>query len=331
MKAIVQDRYGSPDVLQLREVDRPVPAENEVLVRVRASAVNARDWHLMRGDPYLARLMSPAMGPGSGPKATIRGSDFAGVVEAVGARVTRFRPGDEVYGDLGDPGGAFAEYLCAPDGAVGPKPANLTFEQAAAVPLAGITALMGLRDLARVRPEQQVLINGASGGVGTFAVQIAKALGAEVTGVCSTRNVELVRSLGADHLIDYTEQDFSRNGRRYDVVFDLVGNRSLRDLRRALTPTGTLIVSGGGVSEGGSFFGPMGLIIRATVVSRFVRQRITQLTARASEENLTALRELAESGKIVPVIDRTYPLKDVPEAIRYVEQEHARAKVVITV
>jgi NADPH:quinone reductase-like Zn-dependent oxidoreductase len=331
MKAIVQDRYGSPDVLELREIDQPVPADNEVLVRVNASAVNARDWHLMRGDPYLARLISPVMGRGAGPKAKIRGSDFAGRVEAVGGDVTRLRPGDEVYGDLGDVGGAFAEYVCAPDGAVGPKPANLTFEQAAAVPLAGVTALMGLRDLARVQPGQQVLINGASGGVGTFAVQIAKSYGAEVTGVCRTRNVDLVRSLGADRVIDYTQQDFSRNGQRYDVVFDLVANRSLTDLRRALTPTGMLILSGGGVFDGGSFFGPMGLIIRAMAVSRFVSHRLMQLVAKASEENLAALRELAEAGKIVPVIDRTYPLKDVSEAIRYVETEHARAKVVITV
>ncbi|NUL03752.1 NAD(P)-dependent alcohol dehydrogenase [Streptomyces lunaelactis] len=324
MKAIVQDRYGSPDVLELREVDKPVVADHEVLVRVRTAAVNARDWHLMRGDPYLARLV---LGFGR-PKTKIRGTDFAGRVEAVGKDVNRFRPGDEVFGEAD---GAFAEYVCAPDDVVEPKPANLTFEQAAALPLAGNTALMGLRDLGRVQPGQKVLVNGASGGVGTFAVQIAKAFGAEVTGVCSTRNVDLVRSVGADHVVDYTQEDFTRNGRRYDVVLDLVGNRSLAECRRALTPAGTLVLSGGGVSEGGRLLGPMGLILRGQALSRFVSQRLLVLTATPNKENLAALRELAESGKVTPVIDRTYPLREVPEAIRYLEVEHAHAKVVITV
>ncbi|MFI2352647.1 NAD(P)-dependent alcohol dehydrogenase [Streptomyces sp. NPDC019443] len=324
MKAIVQDRYGSPDVLELREVDKPVVAGHEVLVRVHAAAVNARDWHVMRGDPYMARLV---LGFGR-PKAKIRGTDFAGQVEAVGKDVKRFRPGDEVFGEAD---GAFAEYVCASDDVVEPKPANLTFEQAAVVPLAGNTALMGLRDLGGVQPGQKVLVNGASGGVGTFAVQIAKSFGAEVTGVCSTRNVDLVRSLGADHVIDYTGEDFTRSGRRYDVVLDLVGNRSLAECRRALTPAGTLVLSGGGVSDGGSLVGPMGLILRGQALSRFVRQRLLVLTATPSKENLAALRELAESGKVTPVIDRTYPLSEVPEAIRYLEVEHARAKVVITV
>ncbi|NUK50227.1 NAD(P)-dependent alcohol dehydrogenase [Streptomyces lunaelactis] len=324
MKAIVQDRYGSPDVLELREVDKPVVADHEVLVRVRTAAVNARDWHLMRGDPYLARLV---LGFGR-PKTKIRGTDFAGQVEAVGKDVNRFRPGDEVFGESD---GAFAEYVCAPDDVVEPKPANLTFEQAAALPLAGNTALMGLRDLGRVQPGQTVLVNGASGGVGTFAVQIAKAFGAEVTGVCSTRNVDLVRSVGADRIVDYTREDFTRNGRRYDVVLDLVGNRSLAECRRALTPAGTLVLSGGGVSEGGSLVGPMGLILRGQALSRFVSQRLLVLTATPNKENLAALRELAESGKVTPVIDRTYPLREVPEAIRYLEVEHAHAKVVITV
>ncbi len=331
MKAIVQDRYGSPDVLQLREVGRPVAADNEVLVRIHAAAINARDWHIMRGDPYLARLMAPSIFGFGGPKAKIRGSDFAGRVDAVGRNVKRFRPGDEVYGDLGDADGSFAEYASVRDDVVERKPANLTFEQAAAVPLAGVTALMGLRDVARVRPGQRVLINGASGGVGTFAVQIAKSYGAEVTGVCRTRNVDLIRSIGADHVIDYTNEDFSHNGQRYDIVFDLVGNRSLTDLRRALTPGGILVLSGGGVSTGVSLVGPMGLIIRGMVMSRFVRHRLLQLEAKVSAENLAALRGLAESGQIVPVIDRTYPLSEVPDAIRYVETEHARAKVVITV
>ncbi|MET9321674.1 NAD(P)-dependent alcohol dehydrogenase [Streptomyces sp. NPDC003038] len=324
MKAIVQDRYGSPDVLELRDVDQPVAADDEVLVRVRAAGVNARDWHLMRGDPYLARLV---LGIG-GPKMKIRGTDFAGRVEAVGRNVTRLRPGDEVFGEAE---AAFAEYVCAPENKVEPKPAGLSFEQAAAVPLAGNTALMGLRDLGRLRPGQHVLVNGASGGVGTFAVQIAKSLGAEVTGVCSARNTELVRSLGADHLIDYTREDFTGNGRRYDLVFDLVGNRSLTECRRALTPSGTLVLSGGGVSDGGSLVGPMGLLVRGRALSPFVRQRLLVLTATPSRENLAALRELAESGKLSPAIDRTYPLSEAPEAIRYLEVEHARAKVVITV
>ncbi|WP_328673961.1 NAD(P)-dependent alcohol dehydrogenase [Streptomyces sp. NBC_00328] len=324
MKAIAQDRYGSPDVLELREVDTPAVADGEVLVRVHAASVNARDWHLMRGDPYLARL---ALGV-RGPKTKIRGTDFAGRVEAVGRAVKRFRPGDEVFGETE---GAFAEFVCASDDVVEPKPEALSFEQAAALPLAGNTALMGLRDLARVQPGQAVLINGASGGVGTFAVQIAKSFGAEVTGVCSARNGELVRSLGADHLIDYAQEDFTRNGQRYDVVFDLVGNHSLAGFRRALKPAGTIVLSGGGVFEGGSVIGPMGLLIRGQVMSRFARHRLLVLTATPSKENLATLRELADSGKLTPVIDRTYPLSEAPGAIRYLEGEHARSKVVITV
>ncbi|MFD9355753.1 NAD(P)-dependent alcohol dehydrogenase [Streptomyces sp. NPDC060031] len=325
MKAIAQDRYGSPDVLEFGEVDKPAVGDHEVLVRVRAAAVNARDWHLMRGDPYVARLVLGLRRP----KERIRGTDFAGRVEAVGEKVTRLRPGDEVFGEAD---GAFAEYVCAPEGAVAAKPANLTFEQAAAVPLAGNTALMGLRDLGRVRPGQQVLINGASGGVGTFAVQIAKALGAEVTGVCSTRNADLVRSLGADRIVDYTREDFTRGGRRYDLVFDLVGNRSLTDIRSALTPAGTVVLSGGGVSEGGSVFGPMGLLLKGQALSRFAGgHRLLVLTATPNRENLDELRRLAEAGKVSPVIDRTYPLSEAPEAIRYLEVEHARAKVVVTV
>jgi NADPH:quinone reductase-like Zn-dependent oxidoreductase len=327
MKAIVQDRYGSPDVLELREVDEPVAADNEVLVRVHAAVVNARDWHVMRGDPYVARLLDPSVLGIGRPKVKVRGTDFAGRVETVGRGVTRFRPGDEVFGEVH---GAFAEFVCVPDDVVELKPANLTFEQAAAVPLAGNTALMGLRDAGRVQPGQRVLVNGASGGVGTFAVQIARAFGAEVTGVCSTRNVDLIRSIGADHVIDYTRTDFTRNGERYDVVFDLVGNRSLAELRRALTPAGTLVLSGGGVSGGGSLVGPVGLMVRGQVLSRFVKHRLVVLAAKPSKENLAALRELAESGKVAPVIDRTYPLSEAAEAIRYLEVEHARAKVVIT-
>jgi NADPH:quinone reductase-like Zn-dependent oxidoreductase len=324
MKAIVQDRYGPPDVLELRDIETPTAGDNEVLVRVHAAAVNALDWHYMRGDPYVAR---PSMGLRR-PKLRIRGRDFAGRVEAVGEGVDRLRPGDEVFGEAD---GAFAEYVSAPAGAVDPKPANLTFEQAAAVPVAGNTALVGLRDLAQVRPGQRVLINGASGGVGTFAVQIARSLGAEVTGVCSARNADLVRSIGADHVIDYASEDFSRNGQRYDVVFDLVGNRSLTDCRRALTPDGTLVLSGGGVSEGGSLVGPMALFVKGMLLSRFVRHRLLQFTEKPSSENLAALRELIESGAVAPVVDRTYQLSEVPEAIRYLEVDHARAKVVVAV
>lgn len=325
MKAIVQDRYGPSDVLRFGEVDPPAAGEGEVLVRVHATSVNARDWHVMRGDPYLARL---AFGV-SAPKVRVRGTDFAGRVEAVGAGVTRFRAGDEVYGEVD---AAFAEYVRVPvTGAVERKPANLTFEQAAAVPLAANTALIGLRDDARLRAGQRVLINGASGGVGTFAVQLAKAFGASVTGVCSTRNVDLVRSLGADRVIDYTREDFARDAARYDVVLDLVGNRSLAECRRVLTPTGTLVLGGGGVSGGGSMLGPIKLIARARLVSRFVRHRVLTLTAVPGRENLAVLRELIEAGSVMPVIDRTFPLSEGAEAIRYLEMDHARAKVVITV
>jgi NADPH:quinone reductase-like Zn-dependent oxidoreductase len=331
VRAIVQDRYGSPDILELRDIDTPVPAAGEVLVRVRAASVNAYDWHFMRGDPYLARVQLGLRAP----KERIRGRDFAGVVESVDAGVNGLQPGDEVYGEAD---GAFAEYVCAKDTNVGIKPANLTFAQAAAVPLAGNTALMGLRDAGRIRPGQRVLINGASGGVGTFAVQLGKALGARVTAVCSTRNVDQARSLGADRVIDYTHEDFAvgdssggtADERRYDIVFDLAGNRSLADLRRVLTPTGTLVLSGGGQSSGGSLLGPLALIIRSLALSPFVRHRLLVLTAEQSKENLATLRELAESGKLTPVIDRTYRLSETAEAIRYLEVEHARAKVVVT-
>ncbi|MBY8873519.1 NAD(P)-dependent alcohol dehydrogenase [Micromonospora sp. PLK6-60] len=327
MKAIVQDRYGPPETLTLAEVPAPVPAPDEVLVRVEAAALNAYDWHAMRGDPWLARL---AMGR-SRPRARIRGRDFAGRVEAVGADVRRVRPGDPVFGDLGDANGAFAEYVCVPETSVAATPANLTPQQAAALPLAGTTALMGLRDVGRVEPGHHVLVNGASGGVGTLAVQLAKAFGATVTGVCSTRNVELVRSLGADHVVDYTRADFTAGPRRHDVVFDLVGNRSLTALRQALTPTGTLVLSGGGVYRGGSLVGPVWLIARGRLLAPFVRQRVVTLATTPSRQHLDALRAHAEAGRLTPVIDRTYPLHEVPDALRYLEGEHARAKVVITV
>jgi NADPH:quinone reductase-like Zn-dependent oxidoreductase len=326
MKAITQERYGSPDVLRVRQVDAPVPSEKQVLVRVHAAALNALDWHVMRGDPYLVRAMGGTDFTFRGPKIKTRGKDFAGRIEAVGSSVTDFHVGDEVYGVAN---AAFAEYLCADDDAIEIKPANLTFEQAAAVPIAGLTALGGLRG--HVQAGQRILINGASGGVGTFAVQIGKALGADVTAVCSTRNVDLISSLGADRVIDYKHEDFGRTSTRYDLVLDLVGNRSLGDLRRVMTPAGTLMLSGGGTSTGGSLFGPLGLMIRGAATSRFVKQRIILLSIKPGRSGLAELRELIESGKVTPVIDRTYPLDDVPAAMRYLETEHARAKVVITV
>ncbi|MGB3444835.1 MAG: NAD(P)-dependent alcohol dehydrogenase [Actinophytocola sp.] len=327
MKAIVQERYGAPEVLEFRDVPDPVVGHGEVLVEVRASAVNAYDWHLLRGDPYLARLMSPSLLGLRGPKRTVRGRDLAGLVAAVGRDVTGFAPGDEVYGDAGEAGGAFAEYVCVPRERLARKPSNLTFEQAAAVPLAANTALMGLRDVAGVQRGQRVLVNGASGGVGTFAVQLAKSFGADVTAVCRTGNMDLVRQLGADHVVDYTRDDFTRQ--RYDVVFDLVGNRSLTELRRALTPEGTLVLSGGGVFEGGSVVGPMGMMIRSKLLNSFVRQQLVVLAEKSSTANLDTLRELIEAGEVTPAVDRTYPLSEVAAAIRYVEEEHARAKVVI--
>ncbi|MFD9698723.1 NAD(P)-dependent alcohol dehydrogenase [Lentzea sp. NPDC059081] len=321
MRAIVQDRYGSADVLELREVDRPVPAPGEVLVRVRAASVNAADWHMMRGDPYFARLFLGL----TGPRSRIRGMDFAGVIEAAGPGVGGLlQVGDEVFGEVE---GSFAEYVRVPAHLVQHKPSNLTFEQAAALPLAGNTAWTGLREL---RAGQRVLINGASGGVGLLAVQIAKARKAFVTGVCSTRNVEQVRSSGADVVVDYTSDDFTRGGERYDVVLDLVGNRTMAELRSVLTPDGVLVLSGGGSFTGGVLFGPYRLIIQGKLLGSFTRQRLVVLEAKPSRESLTALRDLAESGQLVPVIERTYPLTDAPDAIRHVESEHARAKVVVT-
>ncbi|WP_422735436.1 NAD(P)-dependent alcohol dehydrogenase [Micromonospora sp. WMMD729] len=327
MKAIVQNRYGGPETLVLADVATPAPGPDDVLVRVVAASLNAYDWHAMRGDPRMARL---AMGL-SRPRARIRGRDIAGRVEAVGTDVRDIRPGDAVFGDLGDANGAFAEYACVPRTQVAALPANLTPEQAAALPLAGSTALMGLCDVGRVEPGQRLLVNGASGGVGTLAVQLGKALGATVTGVCSTRNVDLVRSLGADDVVDYRRDDFADGRHRHDVVLDLVGNRSLTELRRALTPTGTLVLSGGGVYGGGSLVGPVWLIARGRLLAPLVRQRIVTLATTPSRRHLDTLRAHVEAGRLTPVVDRTYPLHEVPDAIRYVEGEHARAKVVITI
>jgi NADPH:quinone reductase-like Zn-dependent oxidoreductase len=322
LQAITYHRYGAPDVLELEEVDAPALKDDEVLVRVRAASVNPRDWHYLRGLPYIMRPIGLRI-----PKDGGLGSDLAGQVEAVGRSVTRFRPGDEVCAFV--LAGGFAEYSHVPEDVLGHKPGNLSFEQAAAVPLAALTALQGLRDHGRVQPGQQVLIVGASGGVGTFAVQLGKWLGAEVTGVCSTRNLDLVRSLGADHVIDYTREDFTQNGRRYDLIFQLAGTRSPSACRRALTPRGRLILSSG--ESDGRWVGPLDRIFQAAVLSPFVGQRLAPFEAKQSSRDLQALKELIEAGTVSPVIDRAYPLRETPEAMRYLEEGHARGKVVITV
>jgi 2-desacetyl-2-hydroxyethyl bacteriochlorophyllide A dehydrogenase len=313
MKAIVYTQYGSPDVLRLIEVATPAPKDNEVLIRVRAAAVNPLDWHLMRGEPRIARLV---FGPIK-PRDTRPGRDVAGEVVEVGKNVTHFKPGDAVFGVCR---GAFAEYACALESKLVTKPDNVTFEQAAAVPVAALTALQGLRDRGRIRNGQKVLINGAAGGVGSFAVQIAESFGADVTGVCSTGNVDRVRAIGAHRVIDYTREDFTRSGQRYDVVFDAVGNRSLADCRRAMTSNGALVLAGASDE-----------ILRAIVLSWFSRQRLRPFLARVRKDDLLTLRELLATGAIVPVIDRTYPLSDVPAAVRYSEEGHARGKLVITI
>ena len=298
-----------------------------MLVRVRAASVNPADWHLLRGEPYLVRLVFGLRRP----RKIVPGIDAAGLVEEVGAAVTEFRAGDEVFGG---PGGAFAEYCRGGEKDFARKPAGLTFEQAAAVPIAGCTALQGLRDQGKLEPGQTVLVNGAAGGVGTFAVQIAKALGGDVTGVCSTRSVELVRSIGADHVLDYTVEDFARSGRRYDLILHVAGNRSLPDLRRALAPRGTLVLVGGGVGRdagSGGLLGPMAQSLRAVVLSPFVGQRLRMVAAKVRKEDLVALAELIEAGKVTPVVDRSYPLSEVPQALEYLEAGHARGKVVVTV
>ena len=325
MKAIVQDKYGSPEVLELRDIDKPEIGDDEVLVRIRAAGVNPADWAIMSGLPYIAR---PVYGLRK-PKNAVRGTDVAGTVEAVGTGVTRLQPGDEVFGWCSGLGGAFAEYASVSEEALALKPANLSFEQAAAVPMAGLVALQALRDHGGVRAGQKVLINGASGGIGTFAVQIAKALGAEVTGVCSTRNVEMVRSIGADHVIDYTREDFTQKDQRYDFILDNVANHSLSDLRRALTPTGTLVPNGGGFDN--RWFASGGRVISAHVLKRFVSHRLRPFLVSPKFEDLVVLKELIEAGKVTPVIDRTYPLSEASQAIGHVGEGHARGKVVITV
>ena len=321
MKAVVYCDYGSPDVLKLEAVEKPVPSDSQLLIRVRAASVNPLDWHYMRGTPYIGRL---GMGLRK-PAITRLGVDFAGTVESVGRSVTQFKPGDEVFGGRT---GALAEYVTVREnGAVVLKPANLTFEEAAAVGVAAITALQGLRDEGKLQPGQKVLINGASGGVGTFAVQIAKAFGADVTGVCSTRNVDLVRSLGADQVIDYTKEDFTKSAQRYDLILDNVGNHSLSDLRRVVTPKGTYVMVGG---PSGRWIDPLPRAFKAIVLSRFVSQDMSMFLAVLNKKDLTVLRDLMEAGKVKPVIDRRYKLSEVREAIGYLETGRARGKVVIT-
>ena len=323
MKAIVHDVYGPADVLELRDVDRPEIADDEVLVRVHAAGVDRGSWHVMTGLPYPIRLAGYGL---RAPKNPVLGMDLAGVVEAVGSGVSRFGPGDEVFG-LGK--GSYAEYAPALESKLAPRPANLGFEQAAVVAASGLPALQGLRDHGQLRPGQSALIIGASGGVGTYAVQLAKAFGAEVTGVCSTAKVDMVRSIGADHVIDYTQADFAQGERRYDLILDIGGNASLSRLRRALTPKGTLVIAGG--ETGGRWLGGSDRQIRALVLSRFVSQRLGTFISRENHEDMIVLKELIEAGQVTPVIDRSYPLSEVPEAIRYLEQGHARGKVVITV
>jgi NADPH:quinone reductase-like Zn-dependent oxidoreductase len=323
MRAIVRDAYGSPEVLELRAIDKPEIADDEVLVRVHAAGVGRDVWHVMTGLPYPIRLAGYGL---RAPKNPVIGSDVAGVAEAVGKNVTRFQPGDEVFG-IGK--GSYAEYVCAREDKLAPKPANLTSEQAAVVAIMGSTALQGLRDHGKVRPGQKVLVIGASGGVGTYAVQLAKAFGAHVTGVCSTAKVEMVRSIGADHVIDYTKEDFAEGEQRYDLILDIGGNSSLSRLRRVLTPRGTLVIVGG--EGGGRWFGGVDRQLRAMMLSPFVGQKLLAFVSPENHEDMMALKELIESRKVTPVIDRTYPLSEVPEAIRYLQEGHAQGKVVITV
>jgi NADPH:quinone reductase-like Zn-dependent oxidoreductase len=324
MKAIVQDRYGSADVLELREIDRPKIGADEVLIQVRAAGVDPGVWHLMTGKPYLARVMGFGLRT---PKVAVRGRDVAGVVEAIGERVTRFRPGDEVYGT--SERGTYAEYAAAAEGRLSAKPANLSFEQAGVTPISGVTALQGVRDCGQVKAGQHVLVIGAAGGVGSFAVQIAKAFDARVTAVCGPTKAELARSLGADDVIDYTREEIDRSGQRYDVVIDTAGNRPLSLLRRALAPRGTLVLVGG-ESSGGGVLGGFDRQLRAPLVSMFSRQRLRGLMAREGAEHLAEVTRLIESGAVTPVVDRTYDLPEVPKAIRYLAAGHPAGKVAVS-
>jgi NADPH:quinone reductase-like Zn-dependent oxidoreductase len=321
MKAIVHSRYGPPDALELNDIDTPVINDDAVLVRVHAAAVGKGDWLTVRGLPYVARMRYGLRKP----KHPVPGFDVAGRIEAVGSNVTRLQSGDAVFGWCD---GSSAEYASVPEDQLVLKPANLTFEQAAAVPISGFAALQALRDTGGVQPGQQVVIIGASGGVGSFAVQLAKAFGAEVTGVCSTKSLEMVRSIGADQVIDYTQEDFTRTGRRYDLILEMAGNRSLADLRRALTPKGTLVLVGG---SGGRWFMGTGRTLRAVVLSPFVGQRLRAFFSKPRGADLVVMKELIEAGKLTPVIDRTFALSETPEAISYVGERSTQGKTVITV
>jgi NADPH:quinone reductase-like Zn-dependent oxidoreductase len=323
MKAIIQDNYGSAEVLELRDVEKPRPGDDELLIRVHAAGLDPGVWHLMTGRPYLVRLMGFGLRK---PKIRIRGTDVAETVEVAGRNVTQLKEGDPVYGTCD---GSFAEYACARAERLAPKPANLSFEQAAAVPVSGMTALSGLRDAGKLQPEQKVLIIGAAGGVGSYAVQLAKAFGAVVTGVCSTSKAELVREIGADEVIDYTREDFTEGTRQFDLILDTAGRRPLWQLRRALTPQGTLVIVGG---EGGDrWLGGFQRQIFAPVRALFTEQKMLGLISKERQQDLLTLKDLIEAGKLTPVIDRTYPLREAPQAIRYLEQGHARGKVVLTV
>lgn len=322
MKAVVYTKYGSPDVLQFKEVEKPTPKENEVLVRIHAAAANAADWHILRADPFLVRLAFGLLKP----KYQILGADIAGRVEAVGGKVTQFQPGDEVFGDISACGfGGFAEYVSVPENALLLKPAGITFEEAAAVPMAAVTALQGLRDKGQIKAGQKVLINGASGGVGTFAVQLAKSFGAEVTAVCSTGKMDMVRSLGADQVIDYTKKDFTQNGQRYDLILAANGYHPISDYKRALSPRGVYVMTGGSNAQlsQGMLLGPWHSMTGS--------KKMGNMLAKPNRKDLAFVKELLETGEVVPVIDRCYPLSEVPEAIRYLEDGHAKGKVVIAV
>ncbi len=323
MKAIVQDTYGSTDVLELRDIEVPRVADDEVLVRVHAAGVDRGVWHLMAGLPYPIRIAGYGI---RAPKHPVPGMDLAGVVEAVGKEVTRFSPGDEVFG-IGK--GTFAEYAVAPEGKLARKPANLTFEQAAAIAISGLTALQALRDVAEVQAGQRVLVIGASGGVGTYAVQVAKAFGAHVTGVASTAKLDLVRAIGADEVIDYTTEDFAAGDARYDVIVDIGGNASLARLRRALTPNGTAAIVG--QETGGRWLGGFDRMLRAPLLSPFVSQDLKSVTASENAADMAVLKDMIEAGQVTPVIERSYPLAEVPDAIRHIEAGMARGKVVITI
>jgi NADPH:quinone reductase-like Zn-dependent oxidoreductase len=322
MKAITHTKYGSPDVLELKEIEKPTPGDNEVLIKVHAVSVNAYDWHLMRGEPFPARFYVGF----PNPKKTILGADVAGRVEAVGKSVKQFQPGDEVFGDLaGTDVCGFAEYVCAPENRLVSKPVNLTFEEAAAFPMASVTALQGLRDKGQIQAGQKVLINGAGGGVGTFAVQIAKAFGAEVTAVCSTKNMEVARSLGADHVIDYTKEDFTQNGHCYDLILGANGYHSLAEYKRVLNPNGSYVMTGGSNAQ------MFQALLFGAWMSRNGNKKMGTLEAKPNQKDLAFVKELFEAGKVKPVIDRCYPLSKIREAIRYLEAGHAKGKVVITV